>query len=88
MAEKVGKIEELQKLSQQNVVFDHHGQPEDLFDFDLGVPPSFPFALPSLPDFHLPKQIMADRGTTKSKSTKYILKHVFRLEVDTCLKPP
>ena len=35
--------------------------------FDLGVPLSCPAAQPLLPNFHLPKQNLADGGTTKIK---------------------
>ena len=43
-------------------------------DFDLGIPPYCPDALPILPDFHLRKQIQADSGTAESKSSKLSLK--------------
>ena len=39
----------------------------DFVDFNLGVPPVCPFAMTSLPNFHLPKQNRADRGTNKIK---------------------
>ena len=39
-------------------------------DFHFGVPSLCPFAKPSLPNFHLPKQNLADRGTSKIKVNK------------------
>ena len=39
-------------------------------DFDLCVPSSCPPAQPVLPNSNLPKQNLADSGTTKSKSTQ------------------
>ena len=54
---------------------DYVGMRLDFVDVYLKVPSVCPFAMPSLPNFHLPKQNRADRGTNskteESKSTKY-----------------
>ena len=42
---------------------DHGGLRLYFVDFDLGVPPVCSFAIPSLPNFHLPKQNWAEIGT-------------------------
>ena len=44
----------------------HGGLTLDSVDLSFGIPPVCPFGpfvMPSLPDFHLPKQKLADRGT-------------------------
>ena len=42
----------------------------DFPDFYLGVLPVWAFPMPSLPNFHLPKPNLADRGTNQIKVNK------------------
>ena len=51
---------------------DHGGWRLGFVYFDFGVPPVCPFAMPSLPNFHLPKQNLSDRGTSQIKANKML----------------
>ena len=44
---------------------DHGGLTLGFVEFNLGIPTSCLFVMPSLGNFHLPKQNRGDRGTTK-----------------------
>ena len=47
---------------------DYGGLMLDFVDFDSEVPPVSPFAMPSLPNFHLPKQNWVGRGINPNQS--------------------
>ena len=49
---------------------DYGGLRLDFVELNSRVPPVGPFAMPSLPNLHLPKQDWADRGKNQSNSTK------------------
>ena len=53
-----------------NVQGEQGGLKLDFVDFNLGVLPVCLFAMPSLPNFDLPKQNWADRGTYQIEVTK------------------
>ena len=82
------KLQNQQGLDLEAIQGDRGGLRLDFIDFNPGVLLVCPFAMPSLPNFHLPKANRADREPNKSKSTNLVSNHLYSLNGGNRHKEP